>query len=111
MPRKGTRRLKPVEDLPSTPSEAIARARVFVFRQAVEALAIAKAVTEEATTDDPRRQEISEALKVLRQAVTDTGLEILRPIVTELKRPIAGAEAPASEVVSNDGKLVDRGTE
>lgn len=69
-----------------TAAESLAQARLYVFRSACEALTIAKAVSEEAQTHDSRRPEISEALTLLRKAVTDNGLALLRPMIEQLKR-------------------------
>lgn len=69
-----------------TPEQELHRLRGMVFTQAHQSLEIIKAISEETSTMHPARQEISEALRLLRSAYTEAGLDFLRPVVAQLKR-------------------------
>lgn len=77
------------------PEHALQQLRIHVFNQAIQTLSIVKTLNEEASTMHPNRDEINEALKVVRKALIEAGLDILRPIVVALKRVDVPADAGA----------------
>lgn len=94
MPRKAATKTPSLE-------ETIHNLRVQVFNNACRSLTVARAVLEEATALDPRTQEISEAVTILRRAVVDNGLELIRPLVSQLKVPGVTAEKVSRRRVPN----------
>jgi hypothetical protein len=76
---------KPVQQAEITPQQAIAQLRVRIFNEAASTLAVIRSLNEEAPTNHPARGEINEALKLVREALVQSGLEIIRPIVAQLR--------------------------
>lgn len=83
---------KPTETSQISPSEVLAGLRIQIFNQALQTLAIVKTLNEESSTMHPARAEINEALKVVREALITAGLDLVRPIMRELKKLSATTE-------------------
>ncbi len=83
-----------------TAEQALAKIRWAVFNRAAEALQVAKLISEEAPTSSPHRAEISDAITLLRQAITQAGLELLRPVIERIKA--VSESAPALEETKNE---------
>lgn len=88
-----------------TPEQELHQIRALIFQQASHSLEIVKSISEEAPTAHPLRSEISEALRLLRNAYTEAGVEFLRPVVAQLKRleekPLKLVE-PAAEAAKHE---------
>ncbi len=82
-----------------TAEQELHQIRALIFQQASSSLEIIKTISEEAPTAHPLRGEISEALRLLRNAYTEAGVEFLRPVVAQLKRleekPLKLVDPPA----------------
>lgn len=67
-------------------AQALTQLRVHIYNQALQTLAIVRTLLEEAPTAHPDRMEMSEASRIVREALVEAGLDLIRPIVAELKR-------------------------
>lgn len=81
-----------------SPEQIMAHLRKTAFEQALATLRILKTLSEETSNLDPRRLEISDGLRVVRRALTDTGLDLVRPVIDQLKTLGTNPAAPENLV-------------
>lgn len=100
------RRTAPTDDTASTkqhvdPEHAMQQLRIHIYNQALQTLSIVRTLSDEAPTAHAARQEISDAMKVVRDALVEAGLDLIRPIVSELKRVALPTDTPIHDATSN----------
>lgn len=102
--RKGPSKLKPVKR-ELTPEQSLHQLRARVFSAAHETLTIVKALDEATSCMHPSKPELNEALKVVQDAYISAGLELVRPIVANLKRfESLKLVEPAADTLGNEAQ-------
>lgn len=85
---------------PKNPEQELARLRVAIYNASLQSLGVAKTISEEARTDHPLRLEITESLRLLKDAVAETGLDVIRPICAQIRQ--LKSRAAASDTLGDE---------
>jgi hypothetical protein len=86
--RRGLKSSKPANDAEKAlmnPEAALHQLRAMLFQRAAETLTILAAIRERCSVMDPLSAEINEGLELVGKAYVETGLQLVRPVLEQLR--------------------------